>query len=122
MNKKACSVIISIEGDEYGTRIYSIKRKQRRWCDCIKHSSFPSNVIDEEENLKLAAGSKPFKYPLSCKIVNDQLILNLDVKVKYSVNVNDTCSKVQGKIFENIEHMTGYTPDVIDIRVVGFIF
>ena len=74
------------------------------------------NVIDEEENLKLAAGSKPFKYPLSCKIVNDQLILNLDV------NVNDTCSKVQGKIFENIEHMTGYTPDVIDIRVVGFIF
>ncbi|MCH4286629.1 MULTISPECIES: Asp23/Gls24 family envelope stress response protein [Bacillota] len=80
------------------------------------------NVIDEEENLKLAAGSKPFKYPLSCKIVNDQLILNLDVKVKYSVNVNDTCSKVQGKIFENIEHMTGYTPDVIDIRVVGFIF
>ena len=43
-------------------------------------------------------------------------------QVKYSVNVNEESSKVQSKIFENIEHMTGYTPDIIDIHVVGFIF
>lgn len=79
-------------------------------------------VIEEDENLKLAESSTPFKYPISCKIANDQLILSVDVKVKYSANVNDACNKVQRKIFENIEHMTGYTPDVIDIRVVGFMF
>ena len=62
------------------------------------------------------------KYPLVCKIANDQLILTMDVKVKYSVNVNDVCSKLQGKIFENIEHMTGFQPDQIDIRVSGFMF
>ena len=80
------------------------------------------NVIDEDEKLQLAAGSNPFKYPLVCKIVNDQLVLNVDVKVKYSTNVNAACNSVQSKIFENIEHMTGYKPDIIDIRVVGFIF
>ena len=80
------------------------------------------NVIEEDENLKLAENSTPFKYAITCKIQNDQLILNADEKVKYTANVNDVCNKVQGKIFENIEHMTGYTPDVIDIRVVGVIF
>lgn len=54
--------------------------------------------------------------------MNDQLLLSADVKVNYNANVNQVCVDVQGKIFENIEHMTGYTPDMIDIRVVGFIF
>ena len=66
-------------------------------------------VVEEDENIALAESAAPFKYPISCKIVNDQLILSID-------------SKVQSKIFENIEHMTGYTPDIIDIHVVGFIF
>ena len=79
-------------------------------------------VIEEDENLKLAETSTPFKYPLVCKIANDQLILTMDVKVKYSVNVNDVCSKLQGKIFENIEPLTGFQPDQIDIRVSGFMF
>ena len=79
-------------------------------------------VVEEDENLKLAESATPFNYSIVCKIQNDQLLISADVKVKYSANVNDACNKVQGKIFENIEHMTGYTPDVIDIRVVGFIF
>ncbi|MEF9967458.1 MAG: Asp23/Gls24 family envelope stress response protein [Longicatena sp.] len=79
-------------------------------------------VIEEDENLKIAESATPFKYSITCKIQNDQLVLSADVKVKYSANVNDVCNKVQGKIFENIEHMTGYRPDFIDIRVVGFIF
>lgn len=80
------------------------------------------NVIDEEDKLKLSEGNALMKKALSAKVVEDQLILTIDVKVKYNVNVNDVCSKVQGRIFENIEHMTGYTPDVIDIRVTGFLF
>lgn len=79
-------------------------------------------VIEEDDNLKIAETATPFKYAIACKIQNDQLIISADVKVKYSANVNDVCSKVQGKIFENIEHMTGYKPDIIDVRVVGFIF
>ena len=85
-------------------------------------STIAKIVVEEDENLKLAKPSSPLKYPLNCKIVDDQLILSVDVKVKYNVNVQDVCSKVQSKIFENIEHMTGYKPDVIDIRVSGFSF
>ena len=79
-------------------------------------------VIEEDENLKLAESSAPFKYPLVCKIANDQLILTMDVKVKYNANVNDVCCKLQSKVFENIKHMTGYSPDQIDVRVCGFMF
>ena len=85
-------------------------------------STIAKIVVEEDENLKLAKPSSPLKYPLNCKIVDDQLILSVDVKVKYNVNVQDVCSKVQSKIVENIEHMTGYKPDVIDIRVSGFSF
>lgn len=103
----------------------ALKEKNNIGLIALNKSAFQTiakNVIEEDENLKLAETSTPFKYPITCKIVNDQLLISADVKVKYSANVNDVCNKVQGKIFENIEHMTGYTPDLIDIRVSGFIF
>lgn len=102
----------------------ALKERNQDGIIALSKSAFQTitkNVIDEDENLNLADGGA-FKYPLNCKIVNDQLILSVEVKAKYNVNVNDACQKVQSKIFENIEHMTGYTPDIIDIRVVGFIF
>lgn len=91
----------------------------------ISKSAFETiarNVIDEEDKIKLADGNSLIKKALVAKIVDDQLVLSAEVKVKYNANVNDVCSKVQAKIFENIEHMTGTTPDVIDIRVTGFLF
>lgn len=103
----------------------ALKEKNNDGVIALSKSTFQTIakiVIEEDENLKLADGSGPFKYPLNCKIQNDQLIISVDVKVKYNVNVQDSCTRVQSKIFENIEHMTGYTPDVIDIRVNGFIF
>ena len=103
----------------------ALKEKNSNGVIALSKSTFQTIakiVVEEDENLKLADGSGPFKYPLSCKIQNDQLIISMDVKVKYNVNVQDSCTKVQSKIFENIEHMTGYKPDMVDIRVTGFIF
>ncbi len=79
-------------------------------------------AIEEDDNLKIATKNGLFSDALSCKVVNDQLVLTVNVKIKNGANVHDTCAKVQGRIFENIEHMCGYQPDMIDIRVVGFIF
>ena len=78
-------------------------------------------AVEEEDNISLA-DSTPFYYPLSCKIKNDQLILSLDIKVKYNVNTNEVCSRLQNKIYESISHMTDYIPDIIDVHVLGFIF
>lgn len=78
-------------------------------------------AIEEDENVVLGEMS-PFKYPLSCKIQNDKLLINLDIKVKYNVNVNEVCSRLQNRIYDSITHMSDYTPDVIDIKVNGFVF
>lgn len=79
-------------------------------------------VVEEEETLFLNDQMNPFKYSINCKIQNDQLIISVDVKVKFDANVNKSCAKLQDKIYENIAHMTDYTPDEIDVRVVGFVF
>lgn len=79
-------------------------------------------VIDEDKKIELAENNTPFKYALGCKVQNDQLVITADVKVDYNANVQDACNNLQLKIYENIQHMTDYTPDIIDIRVVGFVF
>ncbi|MCI8271703.1 MAG: Asp23/Gls24 family envelope stress response protein [Erysipelotrichaceae bacterium] len=79
-------------------------------------------IAVEEEEAVMIAGSTAFKGAVSCKVQGDQMILTLDVKVNYNANVNDVCAKLQKRLYEATEHMTGYAPDVIDIRVVGFFF
>lgn len=79
-------------------------------------------AVEEEENIVLGESASPFKYATSCKLQEDQLVLTIDVKIKYNTNVNEECAKLQNKIFETIEHMSGYRPDIIDVRVVGFYF
>lgn len=79
-------------------------------------------TVEEDEAVVLSSSATPFKESVTCKVQGDQMILTLDVKVNYNANVNDVCAKLQKKLFEAIDHMTGYAPDVIDIRVVGFFF
>lgn len=79
-------------------------------------------AVEEEENLMLGEGNSLFKYAATCKIQEDQLVISLDVKIKYNTNVNDACARLQNKLYETIEHMSGYAPDIIDIHVVGFYF
>ncbi|MEG0824054.1 MAG: Asp23/Gls24 family envelope stress response protein [Erysipelotrichaceae bacterium] len=103
----------------------AVKQKNEIGLIALNKSVFTTMVkiaVEEEENVELAENNTPFKSSCNAKIVEDQLVINLDVKVKYSANVNDVCAKLQNKIFESIEHMSEYTPDVIDIKVVGFIF
>ncbi|WP_075876319.1 Asp23/Gls24 family envelope stress response protein [Merdibacter massiliensis] len=79
-------------------------------------------AVDEDDAIILNEGGGLFKYPISCKLVDNKMVLTIDIKVKYTVNVSDACSKLQKKIFESISHMSEYTPEKIDIRVVGFVF
>ena len=79
-------------------------------------------AIDEENSIVLNESGNLFKYPISCKLVDNKMVLTIEVKVKYTANVSDACSKLQKKIFESISHMSEYTPEKIDIRGVGFVF
>lgn len=78
-------------------------------------------AVEEETQLTLAE-TTPFKSALNCRISDDQLVITLNVKVKYLAKVEEVCSHLQAKIYDSISHMSDYTPDVIDIRIVGFLF
>lgn len=84
-------------------------------------SSIAMIAIDEEKNVALAEKG-PFKNNISCKLMDDKLILTINIVVKYNVNVQETCADLQHKIYDNIKHMCEIEPDVVDIKVVGFDF
>lgn len=75
-----------------------------------------------EEETQLIPDSTRFKNAVNCKISNDSLVLNVDLKINYQLNVNEICSRLQDKIYHSILHMTGVKMDLIDIKVTGFIF
>lgn len=82
-----------------------------------------NNVINEEKNVEFAESNSPFsKVPLSCKLVDEQLVITVSVKVRFNDNINEVSEKIQKKIYENIKHMTGYSPDFIDVKISGFLF
>lgn len=85
-------------------------------------SSIALNVLEEEENVKLVEGNKPFKGGIVTKTEDNKLILSVPIKVNHKANVSDVCLNLQNKIFESISYMTDYKPDSIQIEVVGFIF
>ncbi|MEA5026426.1 MAG: Asp23/Gls24 family envelope stress response protein [Erysipelotrichaceae bacterium] len=63
-----------------------------------------------------------FSKSIVCKIINNNLNINVDIRVKYGSNVNDICERLQEKIFQNIYHMTDIKCYFIDIKVIGFVF
>lgn len=79
-------------------------------------------AVEDSESLVLNDKTNPFKGAISCKIQNDQLVIKVKVKVNFDANVRSVCTSLQNRIYENISHMTDYTTDVIDIKVVGFLF
>ncbi len=85
-------------------------------------STIAKNVIDEDENVVIAEGTKPFKAGVVTKVENNKLTLNVPIKVNHQANVSDVCLNLQNKIFESISYMTDYKPDAISIQVIGFIF
>lgn len=75
-----------------------------------------------EEMGKAIPDSSRFKNAVNCKITKDAIVLGIDLKVGYQMNVNEICSRLQEKIYQSILHMTGVKLDLIDIKVTGFIF
>jgi len=103
----------------------AVKQKHELGLIALSKSVFATIAqiaVEEADGLILADPFNPFKNSINCKIQNDQLIITIAVKVKYDSNVKEVCAKLQNTIHDNIAHMSDYTPDVIDIRVAGFVF
>lgn len=85
-------------------------------------STIAKNVIEEDENVQFAEGTKPFKTGIVTKVDDNKLTLSITVKVQHKANVSDVCLNLQNKIFESISYMTDFKPEAIEIQVIGFIF
>lgn len=80
-----------------------------------------SICVDEEKGVNLST-SNVFKTPVVCKMVNDNLVLQVNVKVDYNTKVNEISKKLQTKIYDNVSHMADCKVNTITINVVGFKF
>lgn len=85
-------------------------------------STIAQNVIEEDENVQIVQGTKPFKTGIVTKVDDNKLTLSIPVKVNHKANVSDVCLNLQNKIFESISYMTDFKPEAIEIQVTGFIF
>lgn len=78
------------------------------------------NAVEEIEKAQLL--DRRGQKELSAKIEENDLIIDLSLKVLYGQNVNEVTTSVQEKIAQNIEYMTGFKCDRINIKVEGFYF
>ena len=78
-------------------------------------------AVDEEENVSLVENTA-LKKAVQCKIANNKLNVAVEVKVKYGANVNEACERLQERIASNIVQMTNLKCNLVDVKVVGFIF
>lgn len=77
--------------------------------------------IEEEENVSLVDNTA-LKKSIQCKITGNKLNVAVEIKVKYGANVNESCEKLQERIASNIYQMTNLKCNLVDVKVVGFIF
>lgn len=118
------SSIIETEGDIMAQEYICLKKTNEIGSIAINKKVFESIARIEigEDETQFVPDSSRFKNAVNCKISKDELVLNVDLKVNYQLNVNEICSRLQDKIYHSILHMTGVKMDLIDIKVTGFIF
>lgn len=79
------------------------------------------NMTLKDENTVLAEDTT-FNKAVTCKIINNELNISVDIRVKKGVHINEVCESLQERIFKNIYQMTDIKCYAIDVRVIGFVF
>ncbi len=77
--------------------------------------------VSEEKGISLG-DPNVFKTPVSCKMIDDKLVLQVNIKVDYHAKVNEVSQLLQTKIYDSIKHMTDCKVNTITINVEGFKF
>lgn len=56
-----------------------------------------------------------------CSFKDGDLIVDLNIKIKSGTDINKTSTKLQSKVHEIIEEMTGIDCKKINVNILGFI-
>ncbi len=75
-------------------------------------------AVDETEGVYIY----PTKKPISFVFDKDGLIIDVAVKINYNVSVSEIAFKVQDAIKHNVEAMTEYKINTVNVNVEGVYF
>lgn len=81
-----------------------------------------AQISVEEEALAFLLEPTALHKPVQCRIQDNKLNVLLEIKIKYGSNVNLVCENLQNRIFQSILEMTNLRCNLVDVKVVGFIF
>lgn len=77
-------------------------------------------AVSDEKNARII--ERYNQKEIQSKIKDNDLIIDINLKVLYGQNVNEITTSVQTKIAQNIEFMTGFKCDRINVKIDGFYF
>ncbi len=58
------------------------------------------------------------KQDIICKIINDEVYIIINVRVRYNFNVGEVSQIIQDRVSQTILHMTEILPKKIDVNIV----
>lgn len=80
-----------------------------------------SYAIGEANGVQLADASA-FHNPITCRIVDKEVMIDLDVKIAYGKNVNAIAESAQEHVKQTIYQMTDIECSNITMNITGFVF
>ena len=78
-------------------------------------SAMAGNITNE---LMSKVGVKKLTKGVRVEVIGKKVIVDLAVTMKYGYNIPATCQKVQLKVKNAIENMTGLTVEYVNVRIV----
>ena len=61
------------------------------------------------------------KQDIVCKIINDEVYITINVRIRYNFNVGEESQIIQDRVSQTILHMTEIMPKNIDVNVVDIL-
>ncbi len=79
------------------------------------------NSIEELPDVVVAPGNG-LKKNVTCKVINSNIVINMNVLVDRSCNINDISSVVQQRVHDSIVQMTEFKDVIVNVNVLGFYY
>ena len=78
-------------------------------------SAMAGNITNE---LMSKVGMKKLTKGVRVEVIGKRVVVDLAVAMKYGYNIPATCQKVQAKVKNAIENMTGLKVEYVNVRIV----
>jgi uncharacterized alkaline shock family protein YloU len=79
-------------------------------------SAMAGNITNE---LMSKVGMKKLTKGVRVEVIGKRVVVDLAVTMKYGYHIPATCQKVQAKVKNAIENMTGLNVEYVNIRIAG---